>query len=79
MLIAARIALGNGMEEVVGSIPTRSTKSPNRLDKANGRDRGVGLTVVGGIRWEKDKFSGLACALRDLGLIGSLVYWLGWV
>jgi len=49
------------------------------LDKANGRDRGVGLTVVGGIRWEKDKFSGLACALRDLGLIGSLVYWLGWV
>ena len=34
---------GNGMEEVVGSIPTRSTKFPNNLDRANawggGQDR----------------------------------------
>jgi hypothetical protein len=25
----------HGMEEVVGSIPTRSTKLPNNLDRAN--------------------------------------------
>jgi hypothetical protein len=29
------------MEEVVGSIPTRSTKSPDLLDKANVRDCGI--------------------------------------
>ena len=31
----------HGMEEVVGSIPTRSTKSLNKLERANGRSFGV--------------------------------------
>jgi hypothetical protein len=31
----------HGMEEVVGSIPTRSTKSPNNLDGASRRSGGI--------------------------------------
>src|SRR5271165_4480323 len=31
----------HGMEEVVGSIPTRSTKSPNNLDAANSCSDGI--------------------------------------
>jgi len=30
-----QLKMRNGMEEVVGSIPTRSTKSPNNLDRAS--------------------------------------------
>jgi hypothetical protein len=35
----------HGMEEVVGSIPTRSTKSPNNLDGANACSDGVGVAL----------------------------------
>ena len=35
----------HGMEEVVGSIPTRSTKSPNNLDGANACSDGVCVVV----------------------------------
>jgi hypothetical protein len=35
----------HGMEEVVGSIPTRSTKSPNNLDGANAYSDGVCVMV----------------------------------
>jgi hypothetical protein len=35
----------HGMEEVVGSIPTRSTKSPNNLDRTNACSDGVCVMV----------------------------------
>jgi hypothetical protein len=35
----------HGMEEVVGSIPTRSTNSLNKLDGASARNRGVCVMV----------------------------------
>ena len=62
------------MEEVVGSIPTRSTNSPNNLDGASCRNHGVCVMVCARARMQRcpEPMVGIVIwtfSLRGAGLI----------